>query len=228
MEPKQAWGAFSLVFIVADVLVGVMIDWLGYSHLLALLVAIVAMITYLYVVYKRYHVEVVPESDIVLFDDPDDLRILSRIYGLEDSGNIQALRQRLVAFARKNKDNAFVWVAPKHVVKLGSALEMPQAASSIPQVPLGKKMIAGTLQASTLKTLPGGRSRSVTRRTRMRECPVCDAKVAGKGSICEACGADLEFYSVLRQSRVGKRLLAQKSGAVRRKLRYEVPTLGAK
>jgi len=54
-------------------------------------------------------VEVVPENDILQFEDPEDLRILSAIYGLSAEGEETDLRERLMAFAKAHGDSAFVW-----------------------------------------------------------------------------------------------------------------------
>jgi hypothetical protein len=185
----------------------------------ALVTGSIALI-YIYVVYKRYHVEVVPESDIVQFDDVDDLRILSRIYGLDTQGTERDLRERLLAFARANRDKAFVWVAPWSVISLGTALEVPAG----PALAMERQ----TDVPSTVSTrgLVGGKLRSPERLKRLRVCPICDSRAQESGGICNECGADLEFYSALSESKVGKRLISEKADSVRRKLRYDVPLLG--
>jgi len=212
MEPKQAWGAFSIVVILADaVATAVLID-LEYEPVLAAAIALIALLAYFYVLYKRYHVEVVPENDIMQFKDPDDLRILCGIYGLETTGNETELRNRLLGFARAHNDSAFVWVAPKTVLFFGTALEIPQA-------PGGKS-------ARPARSLLGGDAGSSARLAGVTRCPICDAKAPRKGSICKECGADLGFYLALGVSKVGKLVLSEKAGEVRRKLRYEVPSMG--
>jgi len=229
MRPKQAWGAFSLVVILVIIALSAVFFDLGYDAYPVSLFALVAVVIYAYVLYKRYHVEVVPEGDIILFDDVDDLRILCRIYGLDETGNLNALRQRLVDFARSNEKRAFTWVAPKAVLGLGSALEVPAGPleRKMPMPSLAERMISQ--QPANLlmsKGLLGGRARSSARLAIIRACPVCNAAPPKSGSTCSECGADLEFYAVLSESRVGKRLLSKKAGVVRRKLRYEVPQLG--
>jgi hypothetical protein len=76
------------------------------------------------------------------------------------------------------------------------------------------------------KGLVGGRPRSPERLEKLKVCPICDNRLKKPGGICSECGADLEFYSVLSESKVGKRLISEKAGGVRRKLRYDVPLLG--
>ncbi|MGQ9587571.1 MAG: hypothetical protein ACUVT7_04220 [Thermoplasmata archaeon] len=229
MRPKQAWGAFSLVVLFAIIALSAVFVDLGYDAYPVSLFALVAVVVYAYVLYKRYHVEVVPESDVALFDDIDDLRILCRIYGLDETGNTEALRQRLVEFARSNKKRAFAWVAPKAVLGLGSALEVsagPQERET-PTPSLAQRMISQqSAEVLMSKGLLGGRTRSSARLASISDCPVCGAAPPKSGTICSECGADLEFYAVLSESKVGKRLLSRKAGVVRRKLRYEVPSLG--
>jgi len=187
-----------------------MID-LGYEPVLVAAVALIALLVYFYVLYKRYHVEVVPENDIVQFQDPDDLRILCSIYGLETKGSEPELRKRLSAFANAQGDKAFVWVAPKTVQSLGSALEIPQSSA--------------TVRAEPARSLLGEPTGSSARALGIAKCPVCEARTPRKGSTCSECGADLAFYIALGESKVGKRVLSEKAGEVRRKPRYQVPSL---
>jgi len=214
MEPKQAWGAFSLLILLADVAVVLALVNMGFPEMVVVSLGMLALLVYGYVLYKRYNVEVVPESDICLFTDTDDLRILCRIYGLDCAGDEPALRGRLMAFAEKNRSKAFAWVAPKVVLSLGSAFEVGEKAAPEP--------------APTKPLLTGGRERSETRLTAIRSCPICDAKVSGRDRVCWECGADLEFYAVFQESKVGKRFVSEKAREVRRKLRYDVPALGGK
>ena len=220
MGPKQAWVVFSFIALAADFVLALSLLELGYDRYpVALVTGSIALI-YIYVVYKRYHVEVVPEEDIMQFDAVDDLRILSGIYGLDAQGTEKDLRQRLLAFARANKDNAFVWVAPRSIISLGSALEVPAGPALATERPSDMPSAAST------KGLVGGRPRSPERLKRLRACPICDHRVRRPGAICSECGADLEFYSALSESKVGKRLISEKADGVRRKLRYDVPLLG--
>jgi hypothetical protein len=211
MEPKQAWGAFSIIFVLADMIVAAILIDLEFDPLLVVAIPAIILLIYLYVLYKRYHVEVVPEQDIMLFEDADDLRILCSIYGLGTSGEEDELRERLLDFARANRDNAFTWVAPRAVLSLGSALEMPSTPRKS--------------TSSSRQPLLGGRMRSSARLSGIDDCPICGSKVPRKGWVCTECGADLEFYFVLGETKIGKLVLSEKAESVRRKLRYDVPTL---
>jgi hypothetical protein len=220
MGPRQAWVAFSFIVFAADFVLALGLLELGYDWYPVALVTGSAALIYIYVLYKRYHVEVVPESDILQFDDVDDLRILSSIYGLDIQGTEKDLRDRLLVFARANEDNAFVWVAPRSIISLGSALEVPTGVALATERPADRPSTVST------RGLFGGRPRSPERLKRLRACPICDNRVGKSGGICSECGADLEFYSALSESKVGKRLISEKADGVRRKLRYDVPLLG--
>lgn len=213
MSPKQAWAAFSLLIVLLDVLAIVAMVSAGFTDTVVISSGLVFLLVYFYVLYKRYHVEVVPEQDIELFTDADDLRILCKIYGLDSSGKESELRTRLIAFSRANRSKPFAWVAPKLVRSVGAALELPEE---------------GTEPSSllTMSGLTGGKTRSASRLRAMGECPVCEARQPANRATCAECGADLEFYAVLRESRVGKRLVSAKARGMRRKLRYDVPRLG--
>jgi hypothetical protein len=225
MEPKQAWRAFTLILFLVDVASAAALLDIGYDPFPVIFSALVVILIYTYILYKRYHVEVVPESDIKLFDDIDDLRILSRIYGTDENGDEEALRQRLIQFVRASGDNAFTWVAPRSVLALGSALELPPSPPAKTTTrPLEQRDRAGA--PARQRVLVGGKSRSPSRLAGIKACPVCDAQVARSEPICPECGADLEFYTVLSESKVGRRLVSKKSDAVRRRLRYAVPSLG--
>jgi hypothetical protein len=225
MEPKQAWRALSLIVFLVDAASAAVLVGIGYDPTPVAFSALVVILAYIYVLYKRYHVEVVPESDIKLFDDIDDLRILSRIYGTDEKGDEEALRQRLVQFVRANGNKAFTWVAPRSVLALGSALELPPSLRArVPTRPLEQREGAGA--PARQRVLVGGKPRSPSRLAGIKACPVCDSQIAKSEPICHECGADLEFYSVLSESKVGRRLVSGKSEAVRRKLRYSVPSLG--
>jgi hypothetical protein len=220
MGPKQAWIVFSFIALAADIVLALGLRVLGYDgYPVALVTGSIALI-YIYVVYKRYHVEVVPENDIMQFDDVGDLRILSSIYGLDTRGTEKELRERLLAFARANEEHAFVWVAPKSVISLGSALEVSAEPASVMERP------AHAPSGVSSKGLVGGRPRSTERLGSLKACPICDTRLQKSGGICSECGADLEFYYALSESKVGKRLVSEKADGVRRKLRYDVPLLG--
>jgi hypothetical protein len=225
MEPKQAWRAFSFIVFLVDVAFAAALLDIGYDPTPVVFSALVVILLYIYVLYKRYHVEVVTESDLKLFDDIDDLRILSRIYGTDEKGDEEELRQRLVQFVRANEDKAFTWVAPRSVLALGSALELPPSMpAKSPTNILEQRDGAGP--PTRQRVLLGGKMRSPSRLAGIKSCSICDAQVARSAPTCPECGADLEFYSVLSESKVGRRLVSKKSDAVRRKLRYAVPSLG--
>jgi hypothetical protein len=225
MEPKQAWRAFSLIVFLVDVAFAAALLDIGYDPTPVVFSALVIILVYIYILYKRYHVEVVPESDVKLFDDIDDLRILSRIYGTDEKGDEEALRGGLIQFVRANEDKAFTWVAPRSVLALGSALELPPSLSAkAPTKPLEQR--DGAVAPARQRVLLGGKSRSPSRLAGIKACSICDARVARSEPVCPECGADLEFYSVLSESKIGRRLVSKKSDAVRRKLRYAVPSLG--
>jgi len=215
MSPKNAWMTFSMLVVLGDILGMMVLVDLGYPEMVVLGVGPVLLLFYFYVLYKRYHVEVVLESDIPLFTDPDDLRILCRIYGLDQGGSESDLRERLMAFSRENSLRPFAWVAPGFVQSLGAALEIPEAAQ-------------GTDDDGGARPLIGGKLRSDSRLGSLDLCPVCDAELPKGGTECGECGADLEFYAVLRESKVGRRLVSEKARVVRRKLRYDVPALREK
>lgn len=218
MDPKQAWGVLGLFVVIIAIAACALLWNAGVDVAPVATIGVAVVITFGYIAYKRYNVEVIPEDDIMLFDDPDDLALLCGIYGLDHKGDEATLRSRLIEFVRRHRHEAFVWVAPKAVMSLGNALSFERRAAT-PSV----QVFAQPRPA----TLPGGKQRSETRRKRIVSCPVCDAKVPGKGGICGECGADLEFYVVLSELKVGRLVLSGKrAGAVRRKLRYEVPTLG--
>lgn len=214
MNPKNAWMAFSLLLVLGDAVAMVVLTGFGYDALVVVLSGLAFLLLYFYIIYKRYNVEVVPESDIELFRDSDDLRILCMIYGLDQVGEDGRLRERLKAFSRANSSKAFAWVAPKLVLSLGAALELPAPGAADEHAPASP--------------LVGGRKRSDSRLMAIDVCPICDAELPRGGRVCGECGADLEFYSVLRESKVGKRLVSERARAVRRKLRYDVPALGDK
>lgn len=215
MGPKQAWIAFSLLFVLADVVAMVALVDLGYSEMFVVSCGLLALLLYLYVIYKRYHVEVIKESDIKLFTEPGDLRILCGIYGLDRSGTEDDLRTRLMTFSKANRSRAFTWVAPRLVRSVTSALEIPEDAIAEDRPFEGRP-------------LTGGYDRSDSRLSAIDACPVCGAKLLAKGRTCGECGADLEFYEVLRESRVGRQLVSEKKRAVRRKPSNLEPALEKK
>src|SRR5512137_2702941 len=152
MEPRRAWGAFSIILVAGIAIAAIVLYDFGLDLGVVLAFAIVAPIIYSYVLYKRYNVEVITENDVMLFDDPDDLKIICSIYGLDSTGEPGALRQRLLSFVRANKDKSFTWVAPKAVLSLGSALHMP-----------GSKSAGVSGQFANAKPLIGGKTRADSR-----------------------------------------------------------------
>ena len=223
MRAEQAWGAFTLVFALGTIAVAAVLVSLGHDPYQIGAFAIIAIMVYLYVMYKRYHIELVTEGDIALFSDPDDLRILCEIYGLGGSGRAYIDRQRLKDFVRAHPERSFGWVAPRPVRSVGSALAIPspepEEELTVPR--LVKKLLSDTPSESSMKgPLIGGARRSSERLAAMGECPVCESTLEKTRSVCPECGADLEFYSVLADSRLGRRLISEKTGARKRKLRY--------
>lgn len=223
MRAEQAWGAFTLVFVLGTAAVAATLVSLGHDPYQIGAFAAIAIMVYLYVMYKRYHIELVTEGDITLFSDPDDLRILCEIYGLGGSGRPIVDRQRLKNFVRAHPEGSFVWVAPRSVRSVGSALAIPPPEpEEVLTVPvLMKKLMANRPSEISLKgPLVGGRKRSSERLAALAECPVCESVLRRPKGVCPECGADLEFYSVLADSRLGRRLLSEKTEARKRKLRY--------
>jgi hypothetical protein len=206
MEPKEAWGSFSFVVVAGDIVAAASLYDIGVNPAFVIGLALIVPLIYFYILYKRYYVEVLQENDIMQFDDPDDLRILCSIYGLETAGSVDEMRARLLRFAWSKHGEPFAWVAPKAVLSLGQALEMQPAEARKPP----KRSVANT-------PLPGGKQRTRARRAAIARCPVCQAPAPARGSICSKCGSDLEFYEVMGESKVGKLVLSEKAGQVRRK-----------
>jgi len=218
MEPRQAWGVLGLLVVLADMGVCAFLWTMEVGTAPVVTVGTAVVITFGYIAYKRYNVEVMPEKEVMMFDDPSDLALLCRIYGLDQEGDMPVLRARLVEFVRRHRDDAFVWVAPKAVMSLGNALSLgpPRAGGTVHRA-------RGPAQASHIHARP----RSDSKRAMARSCPVCDADAPAAGSVCGECGADLRFCEALSETRVGRLVLSSKKArAARRKLRYEVPPLG--
>lgn len=182
--------------------------------------ATATVVAYLYVLYKRYRVEIVPPSDLRMFEDVEDLRILCRIYGLDATGNDARLRQRLEAFAAANRDRVFVWVAP---MAISAWIAMDSSRLSSPD--LAKELVSDRVWRPNPKTRPLIGTKSERTQTRLRVCPICDERAPLVGTTCKHCGADLSLYSALSGSKIGRRLVGEKATSVRRKLRYDAPTL---
>jgi len=211
------------LYVLALAAVSALIISHGEDLVAAMFVTVVAISVYLYIVYKRYHVERLPENDIRLFDDPDDLRILCRIYGLPDSGSPNWLRHRLAQFSRQNEDRSFVWVAPRFMKTLASSLEFApgmeeyQSLLEDPNELLVRMVSSSPSVGPKSRPLVWGRSRSSSRRRTITSCPICDSSVGQRAPVCGECGADLEFYDALLESRIGRRLVAQKADGHGRK-----------
>jgi len=223
MKAEQAWAAFSLVFVLGTAAVGATLVSLGHDPYQVGSFAAIAVMVYLYVLYKRYHIELVTEGDVAMFNDPDDLRILCEIYGLGGTGRPLVDRQRLKDFVRANPGRSFVWVAPRAVSSVGSALAVPppEPESELTVRRLMQKLLADRPSESSLEgPLLWDAKRRSGKGGAIQECPVCETPVKGVREVCPECGADLEFYSMLADSRLGRRLLSEKTVARKRKLRY--------
>jgi len=238
MQPKQAWSVVSLIFVLGVLGVMAALVTAGSPPYPTVAFSGVAVMLFLYVVYKRYNVEVVPESDLMLFDSKDDLQLLCRIYGLDTDGGKREVRQRLVEFSRAQGRRSFVWVAPRSVRSLAAALEVeprPREPVALPAapVPTGEqipelffKVISDMPSEESLRSrLVGGLSRSAERLSLISSCPVCDGAPEAGEPLCPECGADIEFYAALSESKVGRRVVSAKAVASRRKLRYPLPSL---
>ncbi len=215
MRAGEVWGAVTVLFVSALATVSALLVSRGEEMFFVLPFVVVTLSIYLYVVYKRYRVELVPEGDLELFDDPGDLRILCAIYGLPRTGSPNWLRHRLAQFARANLGNSFVWVAPRSLKRIASGLELSseneeRELSEDPQE-LVKRMVSDEPSDDRSgRPLVWGVRRSRSRLTSITSCPVCDSDVPGNAAVCVVCGADLEFYEALSKSKVGRRLVAQK------------------
>jgi len=230
MRAREAWAAFSLVFVLVVLAAGAYLVLRGDELSLVSALVTTLLAIYFYIVYKRYRVEVVPEGDLGLFDDPDDLLILCDIYGLGTVGRPMDHMARLRRFASENRARDFVWVAPRAVSSFGSSLEMrPQEGAEKSGEDLGTlvmRMVSDSPRpVPAMGQLVGGMARSQKRLAGIDACPVCEARRLRSENVCAECGADLEFYAVLAGSRIGRELMHRKSGASRRKLRYPVPDL---
>lgn len=190
-------------------------------YLIGMLVA-VSVAIYLYVVYKRYHIELITEGDIAQFSDPDDLRILCEIYGLGGTGRPLIDRQRLKNFVRAHPGAAFVWIAPRPVRSVGSALAVPppEPEEELTVPVLVKRLLADKPSENSLRgSLIWDADRPAEDLRTLDECPVCEWELLEPAHVCPECGADLGFYSALAESRLGRRLISEKTELRRRKAR---------
>jgi hypothetical protein len=217
MRASEVWGAATVLYVSGVALVSATLIATGEEVFFVLPFAVTLTAVYLYIVYKRYRVELVTEGDIKLFDDPDDLRILCGIYGLPRTGTPNWLRHRLAQFARANSGCTFVWVAPKALRRVASGLELTpeKEEKELPQN-LHEFVVRIVSEADSSdrsrRPLVWGMKRSRSRLNSIETCPICDTEVRRGTAICGDCGADLEFYDALAESRVGRRLLAEKVG----------------
>lgn len=222
MRAEQAWATFSLLFALCAIIAAATLISMGFDPYQTGAFAVSALAIYLYIVYKRYHIELVTEGDIGLFTETEDLKILCEIYGLGGTGRPLIDRQRLKDFVRGHPHVAFVWTAPKAVRSVGSALTMPEPEpeEELTVPALMKKLMADRPSDASLKSSliwdADGRSRAPMV---AKQCPVCDSDLRGHRDLCPECGADLRFYSSLTYSRLGRRLLSEKTEARKRKHR---------
>lgn len=207
---------FTLLFVLAVAVSSAFMVNEGEEPAFVLSIAVAVVAVYLYVVYKRYHVELVTEADVKLFDDPEDLEILCKIYGLPSTGSPNHLRHRLARLSRKYSDQTFVWVAPNFMKRLAAGLEIGPE-EDLPEPPedaseLLVRMVSSESGAGRkARPLVWGDRRSSARLRRMTDCPVCEAPVTHRSLVCERCGADLEFYDALSGSKIGRMLVAEKA-----------------
>jgi hypothetical protein len=222
MDNRRYWAAFSLLVVLAVTVIAVAIVSLGHVWYTVLIPSALMLLVYFYMLYKLMHVEVVPEEDLMLFDDPEDLRILCGIYGLGRDGSENELRDRLLAFSRENASEAFAWVSPKTVRAVGSAFEIQPTTAEPRRSPEPARLVKHLVTERSPKALTSGKFRSAAGLGRIVSCPICGANRGQGERACPSCGADLEFYAELSRSRVGRLLVAKKGVARRRKLRYGV------
>lgn len=192
----------------------VLLILMEFSTYVVITIGGIALLLYFYILYKRYHVEVVPERDIALFEDKEDLRILCDIYGLDNTGNLRELRRRLIGFAKEHESETFTWVAPKAIVSIGAKIAVaepePQPRSSV----LDQLLKEADEEMIRTRGLVFGQARKGSIASTLKACPICDAKPPRSRTICPECGADLEFYTSLSGSKVGKRMVKRKARIV--------------
>lgn len=221
MNPKQAWGILTVIAILIVAVAMAVLVQMAISAYVVLTFGGIALLLYFYVVYKRYHVEVVPERDIMLFEDKEDLRILSEIYGLETEGSHRELRARLIDFAKGHEHEAFTWVAPRSVISIGAKSTAPEP-EAVPRASVLDQILKETDEEKVrARGLVFGAPRNGRSVKALKACPICEAKPQRGRTICPECGADLEFYTSLTESRVGRRIVTQKA-LVKRRLRQAI------
>ncbi|UCE91111.1 MAG: hypothetical protein JSV90_06730 [Methanobacteriota archaeon] len=217
MNARDVWAVFTLLFVLAVAVFSAFMINSGEEPTIVASMATAAVAVYLYVVYKRYRVELVPEDDLKLFIDPEDLAILCDIYGLPSVGSPSRLMHRLALQSRAHADQHFIWVAPRLMRRIPSGLavgpeedfgEPPEDAHEL----VARMVSDNALGKRAAMPLVWGKRRSSVRLRRMTACPICDSEVTHRSLVCERCGADLEFYDALAESRIGHRLVAEKGG----------------
>lgn len=222
MRSEQSWAITTMMLVLAVFAAGAVMVSLGHDPFQIGAFSAIAVVVYLYVVYKRYHIELVTQGDIALFSDPEDLRLLCEIYGIGGTGRPLVDRQRLKNFVRAHPGRAFVWVAPRPVRSMGSALALPEPEGEEEQTvhSLVRRLTADRPSQSSMRgSLMWDSEGRAGVTTTPDECPVCESSLDGSGDICPECGADLAFYSALADSRLGRRLLSEKTDARKRKHR---------
>ena len=217
MNARDVWATFTMLVVLAIAVVSAFVINRGQEPAIVVSMAVAAFAVYLYVLYKRYRVEMVPEDDLRLFTDPEDLAILCDIYGLPNTGSRSWLMHRLALLSRAYADQHFIWVAPRFMKSIASSLvagpegdlgEPPEDA-----VDLVARMVSGNGPGKVpARPLVWGKRRSSARLRSMSACPVCDSPVTHRSLVCEKCGADLEFYDALSESKIGRMLVAEKVG----------------
>jgi hypothetical protein len=220
MRSEQAWAITTMMLaLTVFAVVAAMVSLGGDPYQVGAL-GVIAVVVYLYVVYKRYHIELVTQGDIALFSDPEDLKILCEIYSLGGTGRPLVDRQRLKNFVRAHPGRAFVWVAPRPVRSLGSALSVPEPEreEELTVHELVKKLTARRPSDASLRgSLVWDSVRRPGTEAAPAECPVCESRLDGRVDTCPRCGADLAFYSALADSRLVRRLLSEKTSARKRR-----------
>ncbi len=216
MRAGEVWGGITVLFVLALATVSAFLIANGEEIFFVLPFTVVILSMYLYVIYKRYHVELVPEGDLKLFDDPEDLRILCGIYGLPRTGTANWLRHRLAQFARANSGHSFVWVAPRSMKRIASGLELTSEKEEKEMPDTLHELVVSLVSEKppedwSKRPLVWGARRSGSRLIGIESCPICEAKQTEHVPVCRECGADLEFYTSLGESKVGRRLVAKKA-----------------
>ena len=217
MNARDVWATFTMLVALSIAVIAAFVINRGQEPAIVVSMAVAAVAVYLYVLYKRYRVELVPESDLKLFTDPEDLAILCDIYGLPNTGSPSWLMHRLALQSRAYADQHFIWVAPRFMKRIASSLVAgPEEGLAEPPedaLDLVARMVSNDESVKApARPLVWGKRRSSARLRSMSACPVCDSPVTHRSLVCERCGADLEFYDALSESKIGRMLVAEKVG----------------